>query len=158
VDDVHLRPVSFEELSDLRHGVLVSGGTDGGTPEFLVIRYHGVYRDGASGRGDALYLVATAAAAREAWFAPCVILDLRELRYTWGDEMQWITDISWDRVTRLHSPLAIVVGDRCREAMKSLLREEFDRFCVDSMDAAFASCRKQHVEWQRAHKDWLDKH
>jgi len=158
VDEIRLRPVTFEQLSAISHSVFVSDAAGRRSPEFLVIRYAGVYRDGSSGKGDALYIVATAEAALKAWWAPCTILDLRELQYAWGDEMEWITSIGWGRLTRCHAPLAIVVSDKCRAALKSLLEDQFDRFCVDSMDAAYSSCRKQQVEWEQALKGWREKH
>jgi hypothetical protein len=67
VDEVRLRPVTFAQLSDLRHETFTSEERPFDTPEFLVIRYFGAYRDGGAGRGDALYIVATAEAARMAW-------------------------------------------------------------------------------------------
>ena len=158
VDEVRLKPVTFEQLSALRHSVFVSESAGRGSPEFLVVRYEGVYRDGGAGHDDALYLVAAAKAAQKAWWAPCTILDLRELQYSWGDEMEWITSIGWDGVMRLHSPLAIVVSDKCRAPLKSLLEADFGRFCVDGMEAAYASCRRQDVEWKQAIKDWHAKH
>ena len=120
MDEVQLRPVTFEALSALRHSIFVSESPGGISPEFLVIRYEGVYRHGGAGRGDALYIVAAAEAALKAWWAPCTILDLRDLQYEWGDNMEWITSIAWDRVMHRHSPLAIVVSDKCREALQSL--------------------------------------
>lgn len=128
MEEVRLRPVTFEQLSAVRHSVFVSESAERCSPEFLVVRYDGVYRNGGAGRDDALYLVAVAKAAQKAWWAPGTILDLRDLRYSWGDEMEWITSIGWDRVMRRHSPLAIVVSDQCRAGLKSLLEEEFDRF------------------------------
>jgi hypothetical protein len=53
--------------------------------------------------------------------------------------------------------LAIVVSDKCRAALKSLLEEEFDRFCVESMEAAYTSCRQKCIEWRQAIKDWHEK-
>ncbi len=158
MDEVRLRPVTFEQFSAIRHSVFVSESTGRGSREFLVVRYDGVYRDGGAGHDDALYVAAVAEAARKAWWAPCTILDMRELRYSWGDEMEWILSIGWDRVMRLHAPLAIVVSDKCRVALKSLLEEEYDRFCVETMDAAYSSCRKQGVVWKQAIKDWHAKH
>jgi hypothetical protein len=158
VGEIRLRPVTLDQLSAIRHSVLVSEAAAHDSPEFLVIRYEGVYRDGAAGSRDALYLVATAEAARKAWWAPCTILDLRELAYSWGDQMEWITSIGWDPVTRLNSPLAIVVSDKCRAGLHSLLEPDFDRFCVESMEAAYSSCRTQEIEWNQAMKDWRAKH
>src|SRR6185503_18905452 len=122
-------------------------------PEFLVVRYQGDYRDGADGRGDALYIVAAAEAAKKAWWAPCIVLDLRELHYRWGDEMAWITSIAWDRVIGRHAPFAVVVSDKCRTALKSLLEDDFDRFCIETLEQAFSSCRLQQIQWQQALKE-----
>ena len=119
--DVRLRPVTYAELSSLRHEVAVADGPPFQSPELLVIRYFGSYRDGAAGEPDARYILAAAAAAREAWWAYSTILDFRELTYRWGDNMEWVTRIGWDPGVRLDWPLAIVVGDRCRDALRSLL-------------------------------------
>ena len=78
VDEIRLRPVTFEQLSAISHSVFVSDAAGRGSPEFLVIRYAGVYRDGSSGKGDALDIIATAEAAMKAWWAPCTILDPRD--------------------------------------------------------------------------------
>src|SRR5438477_2634638 len=140
MDDVRLRPVTFDDLSQLKHKVFISDTGSTRSHAFLVVRYQGIYRDGATGEGDALYIVATAKAAREAWWGPCTVLDLRDLEYRWGDEMEWIISIGRDPVTGCHAPLAIVVGDKCRVALKSLLEEEFQRFCVDTLEEAFTLC------------------
>src|SRR5438874_2163318 len=104
MDQIQLRPVSYADLSGLRHETLVSEGPWSAHRAFLVIRYTGAYRHGSGGRGDALYIVAAAAAAREAWRAECAILDFQDLEYVWGDEMDWILGVGWDRVTRCHAP------------------------------------------------------
>jgi hypothetical protein len=149
MSEVQLRPVTFAELSDLRHEVAVADGLPHQAPEFLIVRYFGTYRDGAAGRGDALYIVATAAAARKGWWSPSTILDFRELAYSWGDEMEWIAQIGWDPGTRLNWPLAVVVSDKCGVALRSLLQEEYEGLCVESMDEAFDLCRRKAQEHER---------
>ena len=96
MSEVRLRSVSYAELSGLRHEVAVVDGRPFETPEFLVIRYFGSYRDGAEGEPDAKYILAAAAAARQAWWSYSTILDFRELEYHWGDNMHWVTQIGWD--------------------------------------------------------------
>src|SRR5215472_6550625 len=86
MDEVQLRPVTLADLSDFRHEIAIAKGPRSRTPDFLVIRYLGAYRYGSAGKGDALYIVATAAAARKAWWSPSTILDFRDLEYRWGDE------------------------------------------------------------------------
>jgi hypothetical protein len=81
VDEVQLRSVTYAELSGLRHETFTSVERPFVTPAFLVIRYFGAYRDGASGRGDALYIIATAEAARKAWYSRCTVLDFQSLEY-----------------------------------------------------------------------------
>lgn len=157
MDEVRLRPVTLAELSDLQHEVAIAEGPWFRPPDFLVIRYWGTYRYGSAGKGDALYIVATAAAACKAWWSPCTILDFRDLEYRWGDEMGWITDITWDPVIRTHAPLAIVVGAKCRDALRSLLREEYERFCVDTLKQAFTLCRQQEQEYDECLKAFRDK-
>ena len=146
--EVRLRPVTFSELSDLRHEVAVSEDPQECSPEFLVIRYFGVCKHGSDGRGDALYIVATAAAARKAWWSPCTVLDFRKLDYRWGDEMSWVTSIVPNR-SRTHAALAVVVGDGCRDALRSLLREEYEQLCVETLEQAFDSCRLQAIAYER---------
>ena len=154
MNEVRRRPINFAELSDLRHETLTSEQQTFMTPEFLVIRYVGVYRPGSAGRGDALYIVATAKAAREAWYCSSTILDFRKLEYVWGDEMEWVTSITWDRVICYHAPLAIVVGAQCRGAMKSLLRDRYGTFCVETLEQAYATGRQKAQDYKMYLKDW----
>jgi hypothetical protein len=146
---VRLRPVTYAELSGLRHEVAVADGPRSLVPEFLVIRYFGSYRDGAEGEGDAKYILAAAAAAREAWWSRSTVLDFRDLEYRWGDNMAWVARIGWDSGSRLHWPLAVVVGDKCRDALRSLLREQYEGLCVESLEEAFSLCRRKAKEHER---------
>jgi hypothetical protein len=152
--EVRLRPVTYAELSALRHEVAIADGPQFQAPDFLVIRYFGAYRSGSPGREDALYIVAAAAAAREAWWSPRTVLDFRELEYRWGDNMEWATSITWSPVLRTNEPFAIVVGDRCRDALRSLLREEYEQFCVETLEQAFESCRQQSLVYDQRLKEF----
>ncbi len=154
--EVRLRQVTLADLSDLRHEVAIAEGPWFRPPDFLVIRYSGAYRYGSAGKGDALYIVATAAAARKAWWSPSTVLDFRDLEYRWGDEMGWVTGITWDPVIGTHEPLAMVVGDKCRDALRSLLREEYERFCVDTLEQAFILCHQQDQVYQERLRSFRD--
>jgi hypothetical protein len=157
MDEVRLRPVTYADLSALRHEVAISEGAQFQPPEFLVIRYFGSYRDGSAGRADALYIVATAAAARKAWWSPSTVLDFRGLEYHWGDEMEWITSIVWYPAIRAHEPLAVVVGDKCRQALQSLLRGDYQKFCVETLEEAFAMCRQKAQEHKQRLKEFRER-
>ena len=67
--------------------------------------------------------------------------------------MAWVTSIVWDRVLRAHAPLAVVVGDRCRDALRSLLRDEYGQFCVETLDQAFGTCRKHALAYDQRLKE-----
>jgi hypothetical protein len=71
------------------------------------------------------------------------------LEYHWGDNMQWITGITWDGGLRLRWPLAVVVGDKCRKALRSLLREEYEGLCVETLEEAFTLCRQKAREHEQ---------
>ncbi len=148
MDEIRLTPVTLAELSGIRHETFTSEVPPFEVPEFLVVQYFGVYRDGSAGRGDALYIVATATAARSAWYSRCTVLDFRELRYSWGDEMEWVTSIGWNVVIKCHEPLRIVVGAECQAGLQSLLQDEYDTFCAESVEQAFARCRDDRQEFE----------
>jgi hypothetical protein len=152
MDETQLRKLRLADLSGLRHETFSSDRDP--IPEFLVLRYFGAYRDGSEGRGDALYIVATAEAARKAWYSRCTVLDFRELEYRWGDEMEWVTSIGWNPVISDHEPLGIVVGEKCRGALKSLLGEKYEQHCVETLEEAFALCRRQELGYKQHLKDW----
>jgi hypothetical protein len=141
MDGLTLRRVSYVDISALQHEVFTSS-------DFLVIRYAGIYRDGGAGRGDALYIRATAEAAHQAWYSPCTILDFQGLQYSWGDEMEWVVDIGWNPVVKQQSPLAIVVGDKCREALRSLLDDKYNNFCVDTMEQGVSLCQRKQADYK----------
>jgi hypothetical protein len=157
MDEIRLHPVTYTELSSLRHEVAISEGPRFQTPEFLVVRYSGSYRYGAEGKGDALYIVSTATAARKAWWSPSTILDFRDLEYHWGDEMEWISSIVWDPGIRAYEPFAVVVGDNCRQSLRSLLREDYQNFCVETLEVAFAQCRRKAQEHKQLLKEIRDR-
>jgi hypothetical protein len=154
---IRLQPVSLSDLSGLHHEVFISSEPRTLIPKFLVIRYSGKYRSGAEGRGDALYIVATAEAARKAWYAPSTVLDFRELGYDWGDEMEWITSIGWNPVIGCREPLAVVVGDGCRRALKTLLSEDYEGCCVEDMEEAYSLCRRLRLEYEQRLKERRDR-
>jgi hypothetical protein len=157
MEEVRLRSVTYAELSAIRHEISISVGQQFQAPEFLVIKYFGRYRDGAAGKDDALCMVAAAAAAREAWWSPSLILDFRDLEYHWGDEMRWVISTTWNSGIRVHEPLAVVVGDKCRDPLRSLLREKYDIDCVETVDDAYAMCRRKVQDHKQVLKDIRDK-
>jgi hypothetical protein len=114
-------------------------------PDVKVIEYSGTYREGSAGRDDALFMLATIAAAQAAWFTAGLVIDLRQLAYSWGDEMEWLTNSGGPAVRAS----VIVPGPACRAALGSLLEEDFDKCCMDSFDEAVRAVRLRVAESRR---------
>jgi hypothetical protein len=154
---MQLVQVKLDQLSRLTHTVWVSEHERHGTPEFLVIKYCGIYRDGFDGSPDAKYILATAAAARAAWFSEVVVLDFTDLAYAWGDEMGWVFDITREPGLGCSSPLVVVVGDRSRDAIKTLIPEDYADVCRDDLTAAEELGRSKRAEYKAWLKAWRGK-
>lgn len=78
----------------------------------LIARVSGEYRGGSAGAPDAAYIGGLCRTAIDLWDARAVLLDLRNLKYEWGDE--------FDSIYSLDVSLAVVVGEKCRKAMSTL--------------------------------------
>lgn len=102
-------------------------------------------------------MAALAMAGVEAWFAPAVIFDLRELRYEWGDELTRLFSVKPQTFhpeyvlyqtlspTRdsYQYPVAIVVSDLNRKGLTSLVAQELRKrpedFLFDTLESAVVS-------------------
>lgn len=77
------------------------------------LAFKGNYRSGSGGAPDAHFIEGIVRMAQEIWRPSALLLDLRELRYEWGDEMDLVlqppTDIS-----------AILVSPKCEPAISTL--------------------------------------
>jgi hypothetical protein len=77
------------------------------------LAFAGDYRTGSGGAPDAHYIEGLTRTVHEIWRPSAMILDLRDLNYEWGDEMDLVlqppTDIS-----------AIVVSPKCEPAISTL--------------------------------------
>jgi hypothetical protein len=102
--------------------------------EVLVIRYSGEYPFGSGGNADAIYMHAMAKAAVAAFEPWGVIHDFSELRYEWGDMLEMVFGVG---PAVEPSPVAIVVGPGCEEAIRTLCHGERSSEPLDSLGWAF---------------------
>lgn len=151
---VKLTPVSIEKLSDIKFTAALAPHERVSSSEFLLVAFTGVYRDGSAGAPDATFIAAIMEAAQRAWYTDSVIIDLSGLAYHWGDEMDWIHDVGYDYGSRCHKPLAIIVGDDCRDALKTLAPAEYELNCVESLDEALELIRRKKPEFDRCLAEW----
>ena len=92
----------------------------------VVVQFSGTYRYGSAGTSDASYMAAMLYAAVRAWEAVGCILDLSGLTYTWGDDFDEFLPPSLD------IPSALVVGEHCAEAIRTLLHGQHSPNNLDS--------------------------
>lgn len=138
---MELSTVSLEGLSDITHSIGLPPHALYEGPEFVVVSFSGRYRDGSLGAPDAKYIQAVLAAVDEAWFCEAVIVDFSQLKYECGDEMSWVFGAGRLRRSQCRRPLALIVGDGCRAGLLSLEPEEYEEYCVESLDEAISRVR-----------------
>ncbi|MDC0718111.1 hypothetical protein [Nannocystis bainbridge] len=156
LDGLALREVRLTDLSALESEVLVPDDGARSGREFVIVRFRGAYRSGSQGQPDALYITAVVKMALAAWSASGLVVDLRELSYSWGDEMEWIFGLGrWHAGARIHSPVAIVVGDACRAALMSLNAEAYQEQCRDSLADALALLEQKQAAYDAAVRAWI---
>lgn len=125
-------------------------------PEFLLVRFRGAYRGGSRGRPDATYICAVVQMALAAWFAPGLVIDLRELHYECGDEMAWIFGLgAWHAGAKVRAPVTIVAGDGCRDALSSLNADAYREQCRDTLAEALALLSQQKAAYSDAVRAWV---
>ncbi len=149
-----LSTVSLEELSSLTHEVKLPETEKFQTPAFKVISYHGEYRYGAGGKSDALYICATATAAHKAWYTEGIIIDFSDLKYEWGDEMEWVFGIAQGGRTKCIFPLVVLVGSKSKQAIQTLIPDEYAELCSETFADAVALIERKRLEYKRCLAAW----
>ncbi len=152
-----MNPVKFSDLSNISVEYFLAEHEKFSTPNFLWLKYSGEYKPGSEGKGDALFIMASAEAAHKAWYSKGVVFDFTDLEYTWGDEMSWVFGFGYDRVTRCEYPVAIVVSDKCSDALKSLEPAEFKTKCVGTEVEATKMILEKYETYGLCLKEWKPK-
>jgi len=114
--NIELTPFSLNELSDIKASYQLANGPH---VSILIVAYDGVYRPGCAGNTDAQFMYASAVAGVAGANVINLILDFRKLDYVWGDMLELVYD-SARRAGSDNSDFAVVVGDGCREAVRTL--------------------------------------
>jgi len=83
--------------------------------DILVISFHGNYRYGSAGKPDAGLIKGLIKTGGSVFDPFSIIIDFRELEYNWGDDL----DLSFEEAAPIKA--VVVVGDKCRKAMSTLL-------------------------------------
>lgn len=81
--------------------------------ELLIVAVNGIYRRGSAGRADAAYIKGIVELATGLLNPHMIVVDLSDLTYEWGENM----DLEF-RLSDL--PVAVVVGPKNRKALSTL--------------------------------------
>jgi hypothetical protein len=156
--------VRLSELSKIAHSFHIVTSSGGRVADALIIKFVGSYGVGCKGNDDACYMRAVASAGLEAWRPGVLVFDFSELDYVWGDMLDSVLSVGKGKVSALEMlingkisdisdlkpsdiPTIVVVSDRCRKAVRSLLVEEMsenpEKWMFDSLQAAISAIPKQ---------------
>lgn len=118
-----------------------------------VIAFAGEYGVGSAGNPDAAYMRAVVTSAAAAWDSVGLVLDLRELEYSWGNALMSVVQAA----EHLHDgdddhpfPVRFVVSNKCRDGLSTLfddMGEEESGWMHDTMDEAVAAVRDAAREY-----------
>ncbi|ADG66434.1 conserved hypothetical protein [Planctopirus limnophila DSM 3776] len=94
----------------------------------LIVEFSGECGFGSGSNADACYMNGMIAAGFKAWDPSCFILDLRRLKYEWGDMMTAIFAPPHELISmndeEVEFPFAAIVSDLNRDGLTSLVKEE----------------------------------
>jgi hypothetical protein len=132
-----LEPRNLADLSQATCSFAI-GTPSVGCGRCLVVAFHGEAGNTHAHIGTFAFMDAMIAAGVAAWQPMGVVLDLRGLRYAWGDEMARTL-----AGAGIHEdPPAVVVSDLNREGLTSLVKEELggrpEKWLYESLDDALA--------------------
>jgi hypothetical protein len=114
-----LQEVKFENETNIRYEFLLE--TSDAKPRFwcvLVAKFAGNYRPGHRGAPDARFIQGITQTALAVWRPAAMILDLRKLSYTWGDNMEEVLGCRGE----IGVPFAIVGSELCLPAIRTLIQ------------------------------------
>ena len=116
---MELKEVTYSEVSQIQCKVF--HGASGDRKHIVVMQFIGKYRDGCLGNPDAAFMDMMVTAALTAWEPSAAIIDLSQLNYVWGDMLEMIFPDDAGELGPRGLPSALVVGEECREAIRTLI-------------------------------------
>ncbi|KAA3635268.1 MAG: hypothetical protein DWQ02_10125 [Bacteroidetes bacterium] len=89
--------------------------------QILAVSYSGEYGVGCEGNGDARYMYAMGKMGIELFTPDAVIIDFQNLEYLWGDMLGMVFGLGGLNYHPFNIPRAMVVGEKCKKAIGTLL-------------------------------------
>lgn len=137
-DVMTVTEVKLENLSGIGCRYFEAEIPELGRLSTLIVEFSGECGFGSSSNSDACFMDAMIAAGLKAWGHPCLILDLRRLKYEWGDMMSMIFFPPHELISLTDKPVqfpfAVIVSDLNRTGLTSLIKDEMSgnpkEFCL----------------------------
>ena len=145
--NMKLELLRLEELSNLQYAFYSCPLPQKEYSEALMVSFTGEYGIGCQGNGDARFMTAIISAAMAAWEPSALILDLRTMKYEWGDLIDMALCAGNFAYTESPFPTAVITSELNRKALTSLLRDEMfqepGHWLYDTIEEALASVESQ---------------
>lgn len=123
------RPIEFNEISKIKVEFALAPVPKWDHSKILKISFSGEYGIGSAGNPDARYMGAMVEAAMTVFSPDGVINDFSKLKYEWGDQLSEVLYAPSNLSHLSPEPaFAIVTGNDCEPAIKSLLEDMGDKF------------------------------
>lgn len=138
-----LDKVVLSDLSPLRASVSsASGGA------VMVATFEGNYRHGSQGNGDGLYMAATLAAHFAVLEPACLVLDLRDFSYEWGNTILKAINFFFEYgrdPDEKNKAVVIVATGATRQSLDTLERmiKSGRRIYCDNLSEALAAAERE---------------
>lgn len=111
----------LEDLSEIEYEVHIGSSNEVNYLKIMILKFIGEYGFGSAGNSDAKYMRAMGEAVLEAWNPGGLILDLSDLSYEWGDQLEDVFYIGSYKYRDKPFPIALIVGDKSEEAVRTLI-------------------------------------
>lgn len=111
----------LEDLSEIEYEVHIGSSNEVNYLKIMILKFIGEYGFGSAGNSDAKYMRAMGEAVLEAWNPGGLILDLSDLSYEWGDQLEDVFYIGSYKYRDKPFPIALIVGDKSEEAIRTLI-------------------------------------
>lgn len=144
-DQLSIKEVKLSEVSKIQYRYLLSDSREWPYSPLLVVEFSGECGFGCGSNADACFMHGMIAAAFKIWEPACCILDLRGLKYEWGDMVSVLFDAPHDFISlgevSFEYPIVAVISDLNREGLTSLVRdwmsEDPTKLLFDTMELAY---------------------
>lgn len=138
-----LKNVVLSDMSPLKASI--SSALDGAV---MVARFEGNYRHGSKGNGDGLFMAATLAAHFAVLDPVCLVLDLRDFSYEWGNTILKAVNFFFEYgrdTDEKNRTVVIVATGGTRRSLDTLERmiESGKRIYYESFGEALAAAERE---------------